>query len=103
MLDKLKNRWKVKSIFQVIIILVVFALTGTTIMLLKKPLLNSLFPEGNHPIWFSIIYYILILPVYNIVLLIYGAILGQFNFFWEFEKRFLNRIFKRKSEKKIIE
>lgn len=101
MLDKLKNRWKVNSIFQVVIILLVFALTGTTVMLLKKPVLNALFPEGDHPLWFSVMYYILILPIYNIVLLIYGALLGQFSFFWNFEKRFINRIFRRNNADKV--
>ena len=101
MLDKLKNRWKVNSIFQVVIILLVFALTGTTVMLLKKPVLNALFPAGDHPLWFSIMYYILILPIYNIVLLIYGALLGQFSFFWNFEKRFINRILRRNNANKV--
>jgi hypothetical protein len=34
----------------------------------------------------------LILPVYNVFLLLYGSLFGQFRFFWEFEKRFFNRI-----------
>ena len=45
------------------------------------------------PLWVSVIYYILILPIYNIFLLLYGFIFGQFRFFWDFEKRFFNRIF----------
>ena len=44
----------------------------------------------------SIIYYMLILPIYNVILLGYGFLFGQFNFFWEFEKRFFNRIFTKK-------
>jgi hypothetical protein len=36
---------------------------------------------------------VLILPVYNVLLLFYGAIFGQFRFFWDFEKRFFNRLF----------
>lgn len=97
MLQKLKNRWQLKSITQVIWVLLVFALTGTTVLLIKKPLLNMAFPDGNHPVWFSVLYYIFILPLYNIILLIYGALLGQFSFFWNFEKKFFNRIFKKKT------
>jgi hypothetical protein len=92
LLEKLKHRWKLGSIGQVIIVLIVFACTGTTVLLIKKPLLNMAFPDGQHPMWFSILYYILILPVYNVFLLIYGALFGQFKFFWEFEKRFFNRM-----------
>jgi hypothetical protein len=41
---------------------------------------------------------VFILPLYNVVLLIYGALFGQFSFFWAFEKRFFGRLFgKRKA------
>ncbi len=49
--------------------------------------------------WFTYSYYWLILPIYNLVLLGYGFLFGQFAFFWNFEKRFFGRIvglFKRK-------
>jgi hypothetical protein len=91
-LQKLKSRWKVDSIYQVIIILVVFACTGFTVLFIKRPLFNYWFGDGPMPLWASVVYYILILPVYNLLLLSYGFILGQFRFFWEFEKRFINRL-----------
>jgi hypothetical protein len=91
-IDKLKDRWKLNSAWQVIIILVVFACTGTTVLLLKKPLFDYWFDGGERPLWASILYYILILPVYNILLLAYGFVFGQFAFFWAFEKRFFSRI-----------
>jgi hypothetical protein len=92
-IDKLQQRWKVGSTFQVFIILVVFACTGFTILFLKGPLFNTLFEGGPIPLWASIIYYVLILPVYNVFLLFYGFVFGQFRFFWDFEKRFFGRIF----------
>jgi hypothetical protein len=95
-IEKLKARWKVKSAFQVIIILVVFACTGTTIALIKKPIFASMFPDGDIPTWIKIMYWVLILPIYNVVLLIYGFIFGQFKFFWEFEKRMFRRMTGRK-------
>ena len=91
-LQKLQVRWKVKNAYQVIIILVVFACTGFTVLFLKKPLFQYWFTETEMPLWASTLYYILILPVYNIFLLLYGFLFGQFQFFWAFEKRFLNRI-----------
>lgn len=92
-LDKLKERWKVPGTFQVLIILLVFACTGTTVALLAKPLLRAIFSPDEVPIWAKVVYYILILPVYNIFLLMYGFIFGQFAFFWNFEKRFFSRMF----------
>lgn len=98
MFERLKHRWALKNTAQVLMVLLVFALTGTTILVIKQPLLNLIFGDNPQPVWFSVMYYILILPVYNVLLLMYGALLGQFTFFWQFEKRFFNRIFRRKVE-----
>lgn len=99
-LEKLQTRWKLGSIKQVIIVLVVFACTGITIFLLKKPILRFLAGENGDTAMASILYYIFILPLYNIILLAYGFLFGQFNFFWEFEKRFLGKIFFRPDKTK---
>jgi hypothetical protein len=94
--QRLKQRWNLKSGWQVVIVLIVFACTGFTVLFLKKPLLNLLAGDQGGTTLASVLYYILILPIYNIILLAYGFIFGQFRFFWEFEKRFFNRIFNRK-------
>ena len=91
-LTQLQSRWKVNSLTQVVLILTTFALTGTTVVYISKPLLASIFGSAGVPVWAKIIYYILILPVYNLFLLGYGFLLGQFSFFWEFEKRTLKRM-----------
>ena len=91
-MKRLQERWKVNSLFQVVLILVVFACTGFTVLLIKRPLFQYFFSDGQIPTGVSVAYWILILPVYNLFLLIYGFIFGQFRFFWEFEKRFLNRL-----------
>ncbi|MFN7839598.1 MAG: DUF6787 family protein [Bacteroidota bacterium] len=91
-LDKLQTRWKVGSLFQVMLILTVFACTGFTVLFLKRPLFAYLFADGEIHLYASIVYYVLILPVYNVFLLMYGFVFGQFKFFWEFEKRFFSRI-----------
>ena len=94
-MQRLSDRWGV-SPARVIVILIVFAFTGTTVMLLKKPVVAFFAGDGEQPLLFSILYYLLILPIYNMILLIYGFIFGQFSFFWEFEKRFFRRITGRK-------
>jgi len=92
-IDKLKLRWNLTNSYQVIIILIVFACTGFTIFFIKKPLLHFLAGSKGDTVLASILYYILILPLYNLLLLAYGFLFGQFRFFWEFERRFFNRIF----------
>ncbi|WP_375579267.1 DUF6787 family protein [Marivirga tractuosa] len=94
MFEKLKNRWDLKSGWQVAIVLLVFACTGFTVMFLKEPVL-SLFAAKEERNWvFSTVYYILIFPVYFVILLFYGFIFGQSKFFMGFVKKTLSR-FKR--------
>lgn len=100
MLEKLKKKWNLTSAAQVIIILVVFACTGFTVLFIKKPLLRFLAGEHGESTMASVLYYLLILPIYNLLLLAYGFLFGQFSFFWEFEKRFFKRLFNFKRIKK---
>ena len=92
-IERLKQRWRLESAYQVIIILIVFACTGFTIFFLKRPLLKWIGWEQENTIWASVLYYLFILPLYNILLLGYGFVFGQFSFFWGFEKRFVERFF----------
>jgi hypothetical protein len=92
-IEKLKQRWKLESAWQVVIVLIVFACTGFTVMFLKRPLLTFLAGEQGNSVLGSVLYYIFILPIYNLILLGYGFLFGQFRFFWEFEKRFMERFF----------
>ncbi len=92
-LTKLQTRWGVNSIWQVLVILLVFALTGFSILYLKKIVLGLLgaTPETAWYYRWSITIFV-ILPLYQVVLLFYGTLLGQFRFFWEFEKRMFGRM-----------
>lgn len=97
--EKLKKRWGVKSLAQVVAILVVFSLTGFTVIFIEEWVLSALGVPKEIPNWLQVVLFLLItLPVYQLLLLFYGFIFGQFKFFLEFEKRFFNRIFFRKKE-----
>jgi len=98
-IERLKKRWNLGSATQVVVVLIVFACTGFTVLFIKKPILQFLAGEKGNSLLASIIYYILILPLYNVILLAYGFLFGQFNFFWEFEKRFIGRIFSSRKPK----
>ncbi len=99
-IEKLRARWKLKSAAQVMIVLLVFACTGFTILFIKRPILNWLAGEQGDSTLATVLYYFFILPLYNIILLGYGFVFGQFRFFWEFEKRFMERFFKRSKKEK---
>lgn len=86
-----KERWNIKSNWQVFVILVVFAVTGSSAALLSKPVL-ALFGivKGDVSNWvYYPLYIILIFPIYQVLLVSFGFVFGQFTFFWAFEKKML--------------
>ena len=93
-MNKLKERWNIKSNWQLIIIFIVFAITGSTAAYLSKPLTNLLgITKDNLSEWlYWPIRLFIIFPAYQVLLVIIGAIFGQFTFFWEFEKKMLDRL-----------
>ncbi|MGY6559081.1 MAG: DUF6787 family protein [Nitritalea sp.] len=93
-MTRLKEKWGLKSMWQVGLILLVFALTGTTVLLIKQPLLQLLGVDMSQGgAWKTVLYLLFVLPLYQLILLFYGALLGQFSFFWEKEKALFRRIF----------
>lgn len=101
-LQRLQAKWKLKSLTQVLLVLLVFACTGTTILLIKNPILAFFSIERGGGLMNTLAYLLLVLPLYQIMLLIYGFIFGQFRFFWEKEKQLVQRIgrvFNRKNKK----
>ncbi|HCY46914.1 MAG TPA: prolipoprotein diacylglyceryl transferase [Flavobacteriales bacterium] len=92
--EKLQNRWGVTG-KQVILILIVFALTGSTIAFLKKPVV-AFFTGGEKSVLFSVIYFILIFPVYILFLMAYGYLFGMYDFFKGFAKKSVSRFRKKR-------
>lgn len=91
---KLKDRWQVKTVKDVFIILIVFTFTGFTSLFVKKPIFNYLGIHKIEPQWLNVLVYIFtVLFFYNILLLVYGFLFGKFRFFLDFEKRFFGKIF----------
>lgn len=96
--SKLQEKWGVKSVGQVIVILIVFACTGFTVLMIKRPVVNFFTENGEANEWFKIVYWLLIFPFYNLILLCYGFIFGQFEFFWAYEKKMINRFRRKKHD-----
>ena len=97
-LTKLQEKWGLKSFAQLMIVLIVFALTGSTVLLIKRPIVAYFSPDGEQNMWFSIAYFVLILPTYNVILLAYGFLFGQFAFFWGYEKKMWGRLIGKKKK-----
>jgi len=89
-MKKLKERWGITSNFQIVIIIVVFAITGSTSAYFSGPLTEYLIGDANINSFFKIVIRIVVLtPIYQVLLLFFGFIFFQFNFFFQFVKRFL--------------
>ena len=92
-LERLQSKWKLESLVQVVLVLIVFALTGFTILFIKKPIFDLLgISMERGGFWKTVLYLVLVLPLYQIILLIWGFIFGQFRFFWEKEKEFVRLV-----------
>jgi len=92
-MNKLRERWGLENNNQVWLVLLVFALTGTTVMVLKRVLFKwSGLNETEYYKTITVAYYILVLPIYQGLLLVYGYLFGLHSFFWEKEKRLYARI-----------
>ena len=94
-MKKIRNFFKVDSNYQLLIINVVFAVTGTTALFATDYLLD--FFSINYENYGASIYWlsriIFIIPVYQVLLIIYGTIFGEFSYFWKMEKKTLCKIF----------
>ncbi|MDD3772539.1 MAG: diacylglyceryl transferase [Weeksellaceae bacterium] len=104
MFKKLKKRWEIQSNFQLIIILIVFSITGSISAWLAKPVVDYLgLTSDKISLWFLIpLRLILIFPIYSLLLLITGTIFGQFKFFWAFEKKMFSRFIPKNNKIKKI-
>lgn len=98
-MEKLKERWGISNNFQLIIIFVVFAITGSSSVYVAKPFLEwiGMNREAFSEAWWGgFIYWtlriLLIFPFYQVLLVIFGWLFGQFKFFWGFEKKMLSRL-----------
>lgn len=92
-LDRLKSKWQLDSLVQVLAVIAVFTLTGSTVVYIRKFLFAALAYGETTPFWLKTVTYLLfVFPAYQLMLLGYGFLLGQFSFFWEKEKKMLRRI-----------
>lgn len=98
LLDKIKRRWGITSNFQVLVIFIVFGLTGMSALYVKKFVFDLAGIDENTELYIKAPLYILtILPAYQVLLLLWGAVFGQFKFFFDFQKKTFSR-FKRKKK-----
>lgn len=97
-LSRLKHKWQVKNLLQVILILCTFALGGSACGYLGRKLMHYIGPD--HKVLWTIIYILMVTILWPACVLIISIPLGQFNFFRKYLKKLGNRIIGRKTANK---
>ena len=84
-MDKLKNLFRVSSTYQLIVVFIVFGITGS-LSLVVSDYISGFFNLDS--IILSIIF---VLVIYQFLLIIIGTLFGEFDYFWEMEKKIISR------------
>jgi hypothetical protein len=101
MFERLKVKWGIKRNIDIILILICFSLAGSSVVLVKGYYFQLLGFTSQTPFWLrAIAYSLFIFPAYQLMLLGYGLVLGQFQFFLAKEKALLSMIGKLFGNKK---
>jgi len=87
MFQSLKRKWNIASNFQLAMIFLAFSFAGISITQVRLPLFALFGIQPDTPFWIkTLVYLVSIFPLYQVFLLLFGTLLGQFRFFWEKEK-----------------
>jgi formyltetrahydrofolate-dependent phosphoribosylglycinamide formyltransferase len=99
MFNRLREKWGVTP-RRFWVIFIAFGLTGTTAAILTRYITGWLgFDETTHWGWKLALRLGMLLIGYQILLLMYGALLGEFAFFWKYERKLLEKLGILKSQK----
>jgi hypothetical protein len=91
MSKKLKARWLLTSNLQFLIVIILFSITGSSSIRVARPILDFMGINNDTMAWY--VYWplriLVVFPAYQILFMIFGTILGQWEFAWRFEKKML--------------
>jgi hypothetical protein len=90
---RLKIRWGVTN-WGIVAILLAFSLAGSAVLRIGRPIVDAILPEDT-PTWlWWTVKIIVIVPIYEILLMSFGTLLGQGRFFRDKQRRALRVISK---------
>ncbi len=94
MIQNLIFKFKAKSKFHLFVIFLVFGLSGTFSLWISFPILSALDLKNmlnNYPLYIFL-RVLIIIPIYQLILIVIASLFGEFEYFWKFEKKILRRI-----------
>mgnify|MGYP000524405245 CR=1 FL=1 len=92
-MKKLMTRWNIQKPWQLAVIFFVFSITGSSSIAVGRPLLRSLgiTLDNLNPFLYYPLFIFLSFICYQLLLVAFGWVFGQFSFFWNMEKKLLSR------------
>ena len=97
MIIKFIKYFNFKSLNHLILIFIIFGISGSLTLILSEPIINFIkineIVENTFILLFLRI--IIIFPLYQLVLISIATIFGEFNYFLSFERSMLKKLFKK--------
>ena len=97
MIIKFIKYFKAKSLNHLILIFIIFGISGSLTLILSEPIIN--FIKMNEILENTFILFLLriiiIFPLYQLVLVSIATIFGEFNYFLSFEKNMFKKFLKK--------
>ena len=94
MIQNLIKKFNAKSKFHLFMIFLVFGLSGSFSLWISSPIMSALDLKNmlnNYPLYIFF-RFLIIIPIYQVALIIIATFFGEFQYFWRFEKKILKRI-----------
>ena len=86
---RFKLKYNIATDWDAFLILLVFSITGSLSLKIARPLLEwmGVTRETMSPWIFWPLRILIVFPIYQILQIAVGTTFGQFNFFWQFQKK----------------
>ena len=94
MIHYLIKKFNAKSKAHLLVIFLVFGLSGSFSLWISYPIISALNLKNilnNYPLYLFL-RILFIIPIYQLILIVVASIFGEFKYFWRLEKKFLKRI-----------
>tara|TARA_Y100000590_G_scaffold169037_1_gene193321 strand:+ start:7608 stop:7979 length:372 start_codon:yes stop_codon:yes gene_type:complete len=93
-MKKVRDFFKVESNVQLLVVNLVFAVTGTIAVYLAGYIVDGFGMDtkrlGSTVYW--TLRTVMLIPIYQVLLIIVGTIFGEFSYFWAMEKKMLKKL-----------
>ena len=97
MIIKFIKYFKAKSLNHLILIFIIFGISGSLTLILSEPIVNYIKKNEivENKFILLLLQIIIIFPLYQLVLISIATIFGQFNYFLSFERSMFKKLFKK--------